>query len=201
MTEVEICNVALGRVGVTAYINSLTEDTAEARACKVSYPQARDALLEACPWPWATSRARLARLAPSSADGSRQGFAHVYAVPSECLKPLRIYPGQRNLRADQQIPFRIEHRASGRILLTDHAEPELEYTAAITDPNLFPPLFREALAWRLARDLAMALAVHERIGARAEQMAQQSLFDAAASAASQHQPDPEPESEFIFARY
>lgn len=201
MTEVEICNVALGRIGVTAYINALSENTTEARACAVSYPQARDTLLEAHPWPFATSRAQLPRLAPSSSDGSRQGFAFVYALPSDCLKAREIWPGMRRVREDQKIPFRVEHRASSRILLTDHPAPELEYTVAITDPTLFPPLFREALIWRLARELSMALAVKPDIAARAEQAAQMALFDAAASADGERQDDPPPESEFIAVRY
>jgi hypothetical protein len=196
-SEAGICNRALLRIGVSATIDSLEEPTNEARACKVLYADTRDAVLEAYPWPWATKRAQLARLEGEA----RSGWAFAYALPADCISAQGIWCGTRNPTQAQRIPFALEHGAAGRILLCDHEAPELLYTARVTDPNRFPPLFIDAVAWALAPDLAIALGLEEGIAARARAQYRLVLSQAAAQAFSQRQADPEPVSELLSARW
>ena len=62
-------------------------------------------------------------------------------------------------RLEERIPFAIELNddADARILLTDKDEPELIYTARVTLPGIWSPLFADALAWKMAVDLSIGL--------------------------------------------
>lgn len=158
LSEVAICNQALARVGSSEFINSLDEPTTEARACKVLYADARDAVLVAGPWPFATRRALLAEIAGSGVPpyaGTETGWAFRYALPADCLVAREVWAGERNPLAP--IPFATGYGSTGRVLLADVANAQLEYTAVVVTPAAFDPGFTDALAWRLAGDLALSL--------------------------------------------
>ena len=53
LTDVGICNMALGRLGATA-IDALTDTDAEGVQCALHYAQTRDELLRSHPWRFAT---------------------------------------------------------------------------------------------------------------------------------------------------
>ena len=190
---VSICNLALTRIGAQT-INDLEEASSAARHCKALYEPTRDSLLENRPWRFARSRASLAALVVAGADKPRE-WSQVYALPSDCLKPLYIEPasaGTIPLHRDcytgseywrQQIPDAtppFEVRA-GRQIMTDEEDAVLIYTARIEDPTRYDPLFVEALSWRLAGDLASALKGDMRRREEAWGAAQVAINEAAAS--------------------
>lgn len=76
----------------------------------------------------------------------------------------------------------------------------LVYTAQITDVTLFPDLFVEALAWRLAVDLALSQAAKPQLAQVLEQQAELAVRRAVAEQANAGAPDPEPASPYIAAR-
>jgi hypothetical protein len=196
LTEAGLCNVALLRVGERQTIDNLDEMTESAMACKALYGLARDELLEATWWRWATRRTVLAALATET----RSGWGSVYALPADCVTARYIYAGQRNPSADSRIPFLIEASDSGRVLLTDEVEAELVYTARIETVALFPARFADALAWRLAVDLMLAIPVKPQLATIVERKAQASLATAIAADRNEAQEDAEPDSEFIRVR-
>lgn len=57
-TEVELCNMALARVGHKK-ITALTDDNKAARQCNLHYSNERDNMMAAYPWPFAIKRDRL----------------------------------------------------------------------------------------------------------------------------------------------
>lgn len=138
---VGIVNSGLIKVGADT-ITSLTDDSPEARAANAQYEKLRDEVLRAHPWNFAVTRASLARLAEAPAFG----FAYQYQLPADCLRVLAMNLGRAR--------FEIE----GRRLLTDEESADIVYIARITDPNAFDAMFREALAYRIAADLAYPLA-------------------------------------------
>lgn len=167
-TSVDLCNIALMRIGVTVAIAALTDTSAEGKACNRIYAQARDEVLTSVDWPFAEKRAVLVE----NTSEVRDDWEHVYAAPTDCLKPRAIYPGVRNPRADQRVPFQLQDGtvtgdAVARWILTDAEQtqgtggandgPVLFYTEAVTDVPRFTALFREALEWRIAADLSLAL--------------------------------------------
>lgn len=198
-SAVDICNIALARSGVSQVIASLEEPSAEARLCRVIYPDAVDTVLSAAPWPFATKRAVLAPLA----SGGRGGFAFTYALPPDCITVQEVFAGRR-LREDQKVPFQVENEGEMRVLLTDQEDAEIKYTARVETPTLFHPLFVQALSWYLAQDLAISLAKDDdastRMASRANNRYIQIIHQAIAQAVGEQQPDQEPESVFLTAR-
>jgi hypothetical protein len=153
----EIVNLALSIVGDTAFVNDLaTEDTAQARAGRVLYPQARDGLLAEYDWPFARKRATLGLLDAVT----RSGWGYVYALPADCLYAREVYSTRNPAR---RTPYRLEHHDGATVLLTDQETPELIYTGRLEEVTLYPAPFVDALAARLAIGLAMALAASQSI--------------------------------------
>ena len=64
LSVVDICNVALTRIGSTQRITAITPpfNTNEAAQCALFYPQCRDELLRDFPWPWASAYVELTQV-------------------------------------------------------------------------------------------------------------------------------------------
>jgi hypothetical protein len=141
-SEVEICNRALQKLGAQR-ITSLTENSRNARECNAAYSVIRDAELRAHPWSFARARAALA------ADGTAPafGYSYQYQLPADFLRMIEDNDRSRRTQlADRQI--------EGGYVLTDQGGPlQLVYIRAVTDPNLFDPMFAEAFSTRLALEL------------------------------------------------
>lgn len=195
-TEVRIANLALMRVGVTHLIDSLDEATTEARACKAAYVPARDEVLTSHRWTFATRRAQLAAVAGAEVKGWRG----VFALPSDYLQDIDLWAGMRTPSASQRARYGIEHGPEGQVLLTDEEAPELRYVARVSNALRYPPLFVEAMAWRLACDLVLALPVKPQLGPMCFDRYRMALSSAIAADLRAGQEDEPPESEFIRVR-
>lgn len=160
-SEVDICNMALDRLGHQT-ITSLDQGTKAADLCQRNYPRCRDSLLRAHPWNFAIKRATLAL----SATAPNHEFTAQHALPTDCLKVIRTsweadgvsgaavygWPGLNGYAGDS-VPYRIE----GRYLLCNEDTAKIEYIAQITDTTQFDELFVDVLAQRLAAEIGMAL--------------------------------------------
>lgn len=197
-SEVAICNIALARTGQREFITSLTGSSAPSKVCNVLYVEARQTVLASIWWPFATKRATLAELA----NTTRDGWIFVYALPVDCIAARSLWSGLRRPAVDQAIQFGLEHDAvSGKkVLLSDLEDAVLSYTADISAPGLFPPLFTDALAWKLAADIALAMPIKPQVGLAMQQGYQRALAIAAAAEFRQAQEDALPDSEFIRIR-
>jgi hypothetical protein len=222
-SEADLCNIALGRCGIRDFIDDLDEASDEAEACAVHYANARDSILASAPWKFATRRADLNQLA----NVTRTGWGFCYALPDDFVSTVRLWPQPnagggafmtagspfggynlnslvRNPGADQKIPFDLESDASvgtGRILCTDLDHANLQYVARITNPALFSDLFVNAVAWQLAIELCMTLAIKPAVAAGIERKAMLAIGQAIAAEFRMAQQDIEPESQLIRARY
>lgn len=150
--EIEICNLALDSVG-SATIQSFEEDVREAQVCKLRYKLARDFTLSSFDWAFARREKQL----PLSAE-TFSGWTYVYVQPSDCLTPRFIYnPASKN--EENAIPFEVAASASknANLIVTDQEDAVLIYTAKITNTAMFTPDFCQALAWRLAGEIAIPL--------------------------------------------
>lgn len=212
--EARVCNRALLRIGQTRLIESLAERTNWARACKALYADSRDATLEARDWPFARRRKVLAPLT----DGARGGYAFAYPLPPDCLAPRFIDPagGQSDvadtgasLDVDPSglmmqvgaIPFETEDEVKfGRLLVTDWPDAELVYTARIEAVPRFTATFLDALAYKLASDLALGVAKRPALGEQMLRAFELTLARAAAASSKQMKPRARPRSSFEKAR-
>lgn len=151
-SEVEICNSALIKLGAER-INSLDDDTKEARLCKLQYPLLRDEVIRSHPWNFALSRVDLAKTANTPAFQ----FTNEFAIPQDVLRVLTT--DFSILTTTDEIPWKVEHNAidGTKVLVTDEETVAIQYIRKITDVQLFDANFSEALALRLASDLAYPL--------------------------------------------
>ena len=147
-TEVEICNMALSRLGETN-ITSLTDTTKEAQQCELFFDQTRDEVLRDYDWNFAMGRVEVS---PLSGD-TFSPFEYKYQLPNDCLKvicPIDIASeSYQDLRED----FLVE----GRMLLTNLTPCAIRYTKKITNPTYYDSLFVECLALKLASKIAFNL--------------------------------------------
>lgn len=150
-SEVEICNLALARLGDDSTVSSLNppEGSAQAGWCARFYPMARDSLLEMHPWKFATRRGYLT---PSSAEAWDWQFA--YAQPANTLRILAVLNPKAPVDEESQ-PYEPELDSTGnQIILTNVEAAAIRYITRVTDTTRFPPLFTDALSWLLAANLA-----------------------------------------------
>lgn len=196
-SDVEICNIALSRVACTQPIVSFTEKSKAAELCRVFYGPLRELVLQAFPWPFAESIVALASLGTPA-----PGWAFRYRYPADCLKVRDIVvPGQRmTMTSDQRIPYKIGFDVGGRVIHTDQPEAACRFTFKVEDSTFFDPQFSDALAWRLAMDLALPLSSKPDLQQFATQQYNLALSIAKGSAFQESQDDPDPESEFIRVR-
>ena len=95
---------------------------------------------------FAIARARLAQLSAAPAFE----FAAAFQLPTDWLRCVSVHDNEAGLGAAR-------YRVEGRSLLSDAAEIYLRYVRQIVDPNAMDATFREALAWKIASDLAIPI--------------------------------------------
>jgi hypothetical protein len=150
---VDICNMALSRLGCTK-ITSIDEESTTAKACKIEFEPTRDSILRDYPWNFATKIESLARL-----NGEKYfGWEYVYSYPKSCLFDRKIFNEATYNSVDKQ-PYRIisSNINSKLLILCNLDDAFMEYTAKITDTTLFDASFVDAFAWKLAANLAKPL--------------------------------------------
>ena len=176
-TEVDICNLALAHLGDDATIASIKPPEGSAQAEKAArfYPIARDTLLQGHTWNFAMKRATI----PLTTNALSQ-WDYAYTAPIDMMSPIAIIsPTAQNdyatrmsagdtpggitsnyaptIVAGQYTPqqFALEVDANGLTLIyTNQENAMLRYTAFVSDPSKFPPLFVITLSWHLASMLA-----------------------------------------------
>lgn len=150
MDAIEICNIALTRIGV-AEIERMDEASEPARKCNSIYHFTRQNVLRKFPWNFATKRVQLALIDEDTPD-----FKYVYQYPADALALRLIYNEHfRGIPKNNQ--YRIMNNGSGRKIYTNIEKAYIEYTADIKDASLFDAEFIEAFAWKLAAEIAFNL--------------------------------------------
>lgn len=156
---VQICNMALSHIGAGPLISSISppDGSVEAGYCATFYDIARTELLEPGTWSFALKRAALAPVTNAS-----EVWTYAYALPSDCLRALRILrpslavtvfnQDEVALRQDDRdgAPFDLE----GQVLYTDQPDAVLVYTIDVTDSARFTGSFTATLSYLLASYLA-----------------------------------------------
>lgn len=115
------------------------------------YPIARNTILEAHPWGFATERVQLALLA------NNPGWTkYRYALPSQCLRVIGIYPQSDDLRFwPYEKQFEVARADDGSTVIdTDVEAAWSRCIMVVENPTQQPPIFTDALAWLLASYLA-----------------------------------------------
>ena len=152
MTETEICNMALGRLGAKRISDFADTNEANLQSvqCRLHYVQTRDALLRSHWWRFARYRVQLSE----NTTAPTFEFDNAFDLPSDFLR-LWIKPFEDNNWGlnNTDRTFSIE----GKQLLTNEDSVYLRYIRRVTDPAEFDPLFIEVLVLKLAIKMVMPL--------------------------------------------
>lgn len=149
-SQISICNRALARMGQTRFIRALDEASEEAETLRLHYDPVRRALLSDRVWRFATMLSPLPEL-----TASVPGWEYVYAAPAGCLRVVAVTPA--TAPDDSGAPFETVRLPSGRAVLANVPNALCRYVYDVSDPMEFPPLFADALAWRLALEISAPL--------------------------------------------
>lgn len=150
-SAVDICNLALARLGDSATVASIDppEGSAQSEHCARFYPLARRQIFEAHNWSFLIRREKLAPLHQES-----YGWPYVYAAPARLIHIVSIFTvhdkGYENTHQ-----FLLERDARGQnVIYTDCPAAMIRYTRDTNDTGGFTPTFIEAFAYLLASQLA-----------------------------------------------
>lgn len=201
-SAVNICNIALNRIGVLQTIVSLTppDNSPSGVACSAVYDFCRLELLAKFPWPWASKYATLALVATNP----NQEWRYAYQYPTDALfvrrvtvsptatvtQPYGTSPGFTFDRSDtnpKPPPFEIGYMNSAQVIYTDLQNAACKYTFDQTDVTTFTTEFANLFAWRLAVELADALANDPGQRERCDKMFRQVEMTSAAIAMNEAQ--------------
>ena len=144
---VDICNSSLNLLGAST-ISALTEDTKNARLCNQRYEPVRNRVFRSHNWNCLVKRVELAQ----NSTAPVMEYSYAYALPSDCLRVLRIYNGTTN-----SIESDLEYKIEGKNVITNQTTVWLVYTSLDTDPNNYDAYLRESISHQLGADLAYAI--------------------------------------------
>jgi len=150
---VDIVNRALAKLG-GARIAALGEKVPAAALAASLFETVRDAEISAHGWHFAMTR----KIISAEVEKPAFGWANQFLLPADCLRLLMAgpWPGpvMRDLIADDSRLFVLE---GGRILTNLGPTVPVRYLRRVEDPALYPAVFVEALACRLAAEMAESL--------------------------------------------
>ena len=143
LSAVDIASRALMRLGA-ASINGFDDGSTEAALAGTLYATARDALLSAHPWSFATAQSALSLLT----DQPMADFAHAFQLPGDFLRGLSAGQAGRGRG--------LRYRITGQQLHSDAETLTLTYIFR-PDEAAIPPFFDQALIARLAAELCIPI--------------------------------------------
>lgn len=154
-SQVDIINLALTRLAVR-HITTIDDASEPARQAKLVWGMIRQSVLRDHPWGFALKSVEL-----TAAEGaSVPGWSYAYLYPSDCLKVVKLYSESDTVSAQNYKKTAISgaEGADDYIVLACNTNGAIiDYIADIDKPALFDSMFIDALALRLAAELAKPL--------------------------------------------
>jgi hypothetical protein len=148
VSEVTICNQAIGWLGGNLII-SLNDPSTEAKLCKANYEILRDSVLEGADWSFAMTR----RVLTPEAVVPAWGYSSQFTIPGSVLRI--IYCGN-SARLEEDDPV-ADWQREGQTIVANAGTIYMRGILRVTDPAMFSSLFAQALAARIAMDLAIPI--------------------------------------------
>lgn len=209
LSKTAICNLALVRIGVQQPIASTDEQSAAADSCNAVYAHSIESVLRATPWPFSQRYETLGLVATNP----NNDWGYSYRYPTSMLRIGRLtstvgastvgssgYIYTTPTASQPDVAFVIGSDVAGMLIYTNMSGAVALGTAYITNEALFDPLFVDALAWRIAAEVAMGLTKDSGIAAFARNKAESSASLGYATSRNESVPNPPRESSFVDAR-
>lgn len=147
VSPVDLCNLALISLGqpTVVQIDPPDSQSKSARLCGQIYEPLRDEIIRSHPWRRLTKRTTLA----ASVVAPDWGYTTAYPMPADLVRLIDVYVGDVKL---------MDWHLEGDDILTNTTAPlQIRYTRTSSNPDDWDPLLRDAIAYRLAVDLAEPL--------------------------------------------
>jgi hypothetical protein len=187
---VDMCNSALNLLGAST-ISALTDDSKNARLCNQRYEPVRNRVFRSHAWNCLHKRVQLAQ----NSTAPVVEYSHAYALPSDCLRVLKIHNGTTD-----SIASSIDYKLEGRNIVTDEGTVFIIYIALDTDPNNYDTYLQESIAHQLAADLAYAVTNNATLADKYMTRADERLREARFIDATENSLGTIESSEFVDAR-
>jgi hypothetical protein len=152
------------------------------------------------PWPWATAYADLALVGGSSTVKVNNDWQYSYRYPSDAVFARRIVRDSIGRQDPNPAPYRMGRDSQGRLIFTNEANAQLEYTSSIDDPAEFDSMFVSMLAWKIGSSLAPSLSRIEKMAQSCMAMYEVDKSKAESRALNESQQEDPLEAELIRAR-
>ena len=153
-TKTSIANIAIGRIGSTRITDIDVDTSNEAIKARDLFDDARDDVLRAHTWNFATRRQKLAQLV----EKPEFGYDFAYTLPTGFLRVVSVH-GSDQLR--DHIEYKLENidvaSTGTQVLVSNWNQVYLRYIVRVTDVNLMTPDFRQCFAYYMASDLALGI--------------------------------------------
>ena len=192
-SSVTIANRAIQALGSSETIESLSQDSPNARSMNRVYEPRRQALLRKHRWSFAIQRASVA----ADATDTTWGELNRFYMPNDFLRLLRD-KDMPDIRKD----WKIEGDATGMHVVTADASPlQFRYIADVTDPSRMDALFREVLALDMAVQTCQEVTGSTTKKDDIEEDLAGLLADAKAVGAIEEDPQESLDDDWLLARY
>ena len=192
----EISNMAISHLGISQEIANLDSDPgAEAQACRRFFDPAIETFQRDFHMSFATKRKVLGVITNDPNDE----YSFEYEYPSDCIMVERIISGLNTDNRQSQVPYVIVRGTSGKTILSNYDEAELEYSVIESDTGRLPADVVMAFSYKLAELVAPRITSGDPfgLGLRAKQNYEEAKTIAWANNMNEMQEEEEPESEFI----
>ncbi len=143
LNDVALASRALMRIGA-APITSFDDGSVESQVAEALYGPARDAILSAYGWSFATGQVELVRLQ----DAPIADYNYAYQLPNDFLRALSAGVGVRGRGQNYRIANGRLYADSSSLILTYVYRPEEE---------TFPPYFDQVVISRLAAEFTIPI--------------------------------------------
>jgi len=172
ISEVSICNQALSWLGANE-ITSLDDPSKEAEYCRNNYEFLRDAVLEDYDWSFA-----MARASSTVADLDEWEQKYTHPIPLEWIGVWGVYKDISSQDPRDWVKC-TGWVVEGGDVLADEPTVYMHGTKRVTDTGKFTNLFVQALATRMAADLAIPLTENRQLQSDMWSIYSQKLVNAA----------------------
>ena len=189
-SAVDIANSALNLLGAST-ISAFTDDSKNARLINQRYEPVRNRVFRSHAWNCLHKRVQLAQ----NSTAPVVEYSHAYALPSDCLRVLKIHNGTTD-----SIASGIDYKLEGRNIVTDEGTVFIIYIALDTDPNNYDTYLQESIAHQLAADLAYAVTNNATLADKYMTRADERLREARFIDATENSLGTIESSEFVDAR-
>lgn len=189
MNKVEVCNLALGAIGVGSSGNIQdfypADTSEEARACTRVFPHCMSLLIREPSVDWTFARTSVALVLSTD---TVHGYDYVYAYPDSCARLVVLAPADVDPWCIPQSDWhwgkhsiRMASSGESKLIASNLPDAVAHYIANVTDPSFADSLFRDALKWSLAKDLALELRTSPAMASNAAEQYVRALSTASAA--------------------